>query len=158
MNEPSSVIEEISLVYKPLKIQNKSIVSSLDAYHILREYFDPDTIGLQESFVVVFLNNQKKVKGVQRLFLGGIASTIIDIRLIFSVALKSVSTGILLAHNHPSGCLQPSQQDIHLTKRIRSGCEIFDIKLVDHLILSPYNNYFSMADEGKLFEMADSLK
>lgn len=158
MSTTFSHVEEITVAYKPTQIENRPIKTSLDAYQILREYFDPDTIALQESFVVMFLNRQNQVKGIKRLFVGGIASTIIDIRLIFSVALKSTSTGILLAHNHPSGCLQPSQQDIHLTKRIRSGCEIFDIKLVDHLILSPFNNYFSMAEEGMLFEMADQPK
>jgi DNA repair protein RadC len=88
------------------------------------------------------------------LFVGGIASTIVDIRLIFSIALKSASTSIVISHNHPSGTLKPSQQDLALTKRLREGCQIFEIKLVDHLILSPYGNFYSMADEGDLYSMA----
>ena len=154
MDKSSSVVEEIRVIYKPTKIGNKPIVTSIDAYEILRYYFDPNTIALQESFVVIFLNNQNFVKGIHRLFVGGIASTIVDIRLIFSIALKSATTSILVSHNHPSGTLKPSQQDLALTKRIREGCQIFEINLVDHLILSPYGNFYSMADEGDLYSMA----
>lgn len=156
MDKSSSVVEEIRVVYKPTKIGNKPIVTSMDAYEILRYYFDPNTIALQESFVVIFLNNQNFVKGIHRLFVGGIACTIVDIRLIFSIALKSASTSIVISHNHPSGVLKPSQQDLALTKRIREGCQIFEIKLVDHLILSPYGNFYSLADEGDLYSMTGS--
>lgn len=152
----TSVVEEISISYKPTRIGNKPIVTSLDAYEILRLYYDPKTVALQESFVVIFLNNQNLVKGIHRLFVGGIASTIVDIRLIFSIALKSASTSIVISHNHPSGALKPSQQDLALTKRIREGCQILEIKLVDHLILSPYGNFYSMADGGDLYSMAGS--
>ena len=155
MDISSSVVEEISISYKPTRIGNKPIVTSLDAYEILRLYYDPNTVALQESFVVIFLNNQNFVKGIHRLFVGGIASTIVDIRLIFSIALKSASSSIVISHNHPSGVLKPSQQDLALTKRIREGCQMFEIKLFDHLILSPYGNYYSMADEGNLFGMSE---
>jgi len=154
MDKSSSVVEEIRVVYKPTKIGNKPIVTSLDAYEILRYYFNQDTIALQESFVVIFLNNQNFVKGIHRLFVGGISATIVDIRLIFSIALKSAAGSILVSHNHPSGILKPSKQDLALTQRIREGCKILDIKLVDHLILSPYGNFYSMADEGDLCGMA----
>ncbi len=156
MDKSSSVVEEIRVVYKPTKIGNKPIVTSIDAYEILRYYFDPSTISFQESFIVIFLNNQNFVKGIHRLFVGGIASTIVDIRLIFSIALKSASTSIVISHNHPSGVLKPSQQDLALTKRIREGCQMFEIKLVDHLILSPYGNFYSMADEGDLYNMSQT--
>lgn len=152
----SSVVEEIQVVYRPTKIGNKPVATSMDAYEILRYYFDPNTIALQESFVVIFLNNQNFVKGIHRLFVGGIASTIVDIRLIFSIALKSAATSILVSHNHPSGALKPSKQDLALTQRLREGCKMFEIKLMDHLILSPYGNFYSMADEGDLYSMAGS--
>lgn len=155
MNTPSSLVEEISVVYKPTRIGNKPIQTSLDAYEILRYYYDPNTIALQESFVVMFLNNQNFVKGIHRLFVGGIASTIVDIRLIFSIALKSATTSIVISHNHPSGALKPSQQDLLLTKRILSGCKLLDIKLMDHVIVSPFENYYSFADEGNLFDLTE---
>ena len=67
-------------------------------------------------------------------------------RLLYAVALKTVSAGLILAHNHPSGILRPSGADQELTKKIKKAGELFDIKLLDHLIILPDGNYFSFAD------------
>ncbi|MEY2764107.1 MAG: hypothetical protein RLZZ205_531, partial [Bacteroidota bacterium] len=76
--------------------------------------------------------------------------TIVDIKLIMSVALKSLASGIILSHNHPSGNLDPSEEDIKITQRIKSACELLDIKLLDHIIMSPTKDYTSFADKGNL--------
>jgi DNA repair protein RadC len=81
---------------------------------------------------------------------GGITGTVADPRLVLSVALKTAATGIILAHNHPSGNLQPSSADIEITKKIDSACMFLDIKLIDHIIISPNGQFYSFIDEGIL--------
>ena len=71
-----------------------------------------------------------------------------DIRLLFAVLLKSLTTAVILAHNHPSGTLRPSEADKSLTRKIISAGELLDIKVLDHLIINPDGKYFSFSDEG----------
>ena len=82
--------------------------------------------------------------------MGGITGTVADIRLILAVALKSAATGIVLAHNHPSGNVKPSAADLELTKKIKDAAAVMDIRLLDHIIISPWGEYFSFADEGMI--------
>jgi len=151
MNELSSVVSEIKVSYQPTKIASTPIRTSQDAYEIIRQYFDEDTLGLHESFLVMYLNQSNTPIGVHVHSNGGLTSTVVDIRLVLGVALKSASTGIILCHNHPSGALKPSQMDLTLTEKIRAGCKLLDIRLYDHLIISPQNSYYSFADAGDLF-------
>ncbi|WAC40141.1 JAB domain-containing protein [Pedobacter sp. SL55] len=78
---------------------------------------------------------------------GGGSSTVMDTRVVFAIALKSTATSIILAHNHPSGNLRPSSDDIRITKKLKDAAKLLDIELHDHLIISE-NNYFSMAEEA----------
>ena len=87
--------------------------------------------------------------GIYNVSKGGISSTVVEIRHILYIALKTNSTGIILAHNHPSGNLKPSSTDINLTRRIKSACEIMDLKLHDHIVLAK-EGYLSFMDEGIL--------
>lgn len=103
---------------------------------------------VQEQFLVMYLNRANKVLGVYKMSKGGITSTIADIRLILSVALKTLATSMVLAHNHPSGNLKPSLADQEITKRIKQAAAIMDISVFDHLILTKGNTYFSFMDEG----------
>jgi DNA repair protein RadC len=73
-----------------------------------------------------------------------------DVRLLFATAVKIMSTGLILSHNHPSGNTRPSLQDRNLTKQVKEAGKLFDIKLLDHLILTPDDQYISMADNGDL--------
>ncbi len=81
---------------------------------------------------------------------GGITYTLVDLRLIFGVILKSLSTAVILCHNHPSGTLLPSNPDKDLTRKIKNAAGLFDIKVLDHLILTPGGDYYSFADNGML--------
>ncbi len=105
-------INEIQISYKeqPLKYGKNTISSSIDAAEILFELWDKNTISLKESFKVVLLNNSNKIKGIYELSQGGIVGTLVDIRILFAVILKSLSVGVILAHNHPSGKLEPSEK------------------------------------------------
>lgn len=145
-------VNEIKISYKGgLKSSMwQKISNSKDAAELLFEEWDKDTIALQETFKVVLLNNSNKVKGVYQISQGGITGTLVDVRILFAVILKSLSVGIILTHNHPSGKLAPSDADKNLTARIKRASELFDIKLLDHLIFAPDGDYYSFSDNGIL--------
>lgn len=113
-------------------------------------HFNSSTIAIQEQFVICYLTRSNQIKGIFPGFVGGISGTVVDIRIILAVALKSGSSAIILAHNHPSGNTSASETDKMLTSKIKAACETMDIQLLDHLIISPLNTYMSFADEGLL--------
>jgi|SaaInl6LU_22_DNA_1037377.scaffolds.fasta_scaffold33163_1 DNA repair protein RadC len=102
-----------------------------------------------EEFWVAYLNHQNKVITRHCLSKGGISSTTVDLRLLLKKALEVGATGLLLAHNHPTGNLQPSKADIALTEKINKAAKVIDIQLLDHLIVYE-KSYFSFADENIL--------
>ena len=124
------------------------LTSSRDVAALLHANWDADTLALKESFKILLLNNSNRVKGIYQVSDGGITGTVVDLRILFGVVLKTLSVGIILAHNHPSGNLKPSQQDKLLTVKIRRAAELFDVKVLDHLIIVPNGEYFSFADNG----------
>lgn len=126
------------------------IHSSKDAAKLLFEQWDKNTIAVQEAFKVVMLNNAHKVKGIYQLSTGGITGTLVDLRILFAVALKSLTTAMILAHSHPSGTLTPSEADKKITYKIKRASEFLDIKLLDHIIIIPNGDYYSFADNGIL--------
>jgi DNA repair protein RadC len=128
----------------------EKVQSSQDAAKILFEHWDKDTIGLQESFKMLLLNNGNKVKGIYQLSTGGITGTLVDLRLLFGVALKTASVAVILGHSHPSGTLKPSGSDKELTAKIKKAGELLDIRVLDHLIIVPNGDYYSFADNGLL--------
>ncbi|MGB5609826.1 JAB domain-containing protein [Eudoraea sp.] len=145
-------VNEITISYKeriPAPFWRK-INSSQDAADLLFQHWDKRTIQVQESFKVVLLNNSNKVKGIYQLSKGGITGTIVDLRILFAVVLKSLSVAIILTHNHPSGTLKASEADRKITEKIKKAGEFLDIKVLDHLIITPNGQYYSFADEGIL--------
>jgi DNA repair protein RadC len=131
-------------------LKRKEIQCAHDATMTLLEGFDKDTMAVQEQFVVLLLNRRNCPIGIYKASTGGITGTIVDIRLVMAVALKSMATSIILAHNHPSGALIASEQDKRLTKRFKEACGIMDILLMDHIIVSPNHDYYSFTNEGLL--------
>ncbi|MBD0777772.1 JAB domain-containing protein [Maribacter sp. ANRC-HE7] len=145
-------VREIKVSYQDNIGTKKShtINSSKAAAGLIFDDWDKNTIELQECFKVLLLNNSNKVKGIYQISQGGLTGTLVDLRILFAVVLKSLSVGIILSHNHPSGKMKPSEQDISLTKKIKKAADYFDIKLLDHIILAPNGNYFSFTDDGIL--------
>ena len=144
-------VSEVQLTYKN-KVKpalRPKLTNGADAAKLLRSVWDEDRIEYQEQFKVVFLNTALRVLGIINLNDGGMAECSVDIRMLFAAALKAAATGIMLAHNHPSGNLTPSGPDIRMTEKIRDAAKLLDIKLLDHLILSA-DGYLSMAEEGHL--------
>ncbi|RYF37896.1 MAG: DNA repair protein [Chitinophagaceae bacterium] len=151
MEAVQPAVAEITVAYinKQSAKERPIISTSADAHAILLNAFNLDTIGIQEQFIVMYLNRANQVLGTYRCSVGGVTGTVADPRLILATALKVVSVSMILCHNHPSGTLRPSRQDEELTTKIKEGAKFLDIKVLDHLILSPCGErYYSFADEG----------
>ena len=122
------------------------ITNSRDAFLQL----EPDLSDLpNEEFWVLFLNRASRVLRKKRISEGGVSGTIADPKIIFKTALNELASSIVLAHNHPSGNLNPSQSDIELTRKLVAGGKLLDIQVVDHIIIGG-RNYCSFADSGLL--------
>lgn len=144
------VLNEIKVSYEPNQIifKNNQIQNSESAFEFIYPLFSKDIISLQEEFLVLYLNRGNKVLGYFKGFKGGNSSVICDPKLILSIALKGMATSLIVAHNHPSGMLKPSEADKVLTRKVRNACEALDLYLADHLIVTSEGKYFSFADEG----------
>lgn len=144
-------VGEVEIVYKKkvkAKISDRpQINTSKDAYEVLRHYWNEGKMDLFEEFKVLLLNRSNRVLHLFEVSSGGMTATIADPRLILVCALKTAAVSIILAHNHPSTNTKPSRADEELTQKIKQACAYFDIKVLDHIILSS-EGYFSFADEG----------
>ncbi|MFM9949453.1 MAG: RadC family protein [Saprospiraceae bacterium] len=142
-------VAEISLCYRTRvkASQRPQIASSQDAFQVLASNWS-DLIEFQEEFNLLFLNRSNRVLGMYNVSKGGVAGTVVDAKIVFAAALKANASSVILAHNHPSGNLQPSTQDLELTKKLKKCGVVLDIAVLDHLILTPHDGYFSFADES----------
>lgn len=144
-----SQVNEVQLMYRTKCSGERPFIStSLAAYELLREYFEP-CMELHEEFWLLMLDQGSRAKAVMKVSQGGVAGTVADPRIIFCAALKVLACGLILAHNHPSGQLRPSEEDIRLTRKLADGARLLDIRVQDHVILSRHG-YYSFADSGLL--------
>ncbi|WP_421763329.1 RadC family protein [Ekhidna sp.] len=126
--------------------QRTKITSSKDAFQLLNE----NMMDLNhEEFWIIFLKRNNEVIKKEMLSRGGMSGTVVDAKIIYKRALEEAASGLILAHNHPSGNLKPSQEDITLTKKLKDAGKSLDISVLDHLILTDAD-YFSFADQGLL--------
>ena len=146
---PQQQISEIQVNYTSPALQGEKVTisSSAEAYIHFMELWDIGTIEMQECFNLLLLNRSNDVLGFYRLSIGSVSGTVVDPKLVFSVALKSMASFIILGHNHPSGNLKPSNADIDLTKKLKEGGKLLDLLILDHILLSR-RGYYSFADEG----------
>ena len=142
-------VAEVQLTYKnriPCK-DRQQITGSETAYHIVKAQFPDETIDYRESFKVIYMNRSNHVLGCLTVSEGGPYSTAVDVKLILQGALLTNASGVILAHNHPSGNLKPSEPDKIMTERIRKALTVMEVNLLDHLIVTR-ESYFSFIDEG----------
>lgn len=137
-----------SLKKNETEFENRQIKSSKDAVDYIRQFYSDD-IEIYESFFLLMLNRSMKTIGYVKISQGGIIGTVVDPIIVAKYAVDSLSTNIILAHNHPSGNTKPSQADINLTSRIKEGLKLFGISVSDHVILTK-ESHFSFSDEGIL--------
>lgn len=142
-----SNLPEVTLKYKSGEFKKSKIHTSRDCYEIVKEMFNSDTLEYIEEFIVLLLNRANNTIGWVKLSSGGITGTVVDVRVLFTIALQSGASSILIAHNHPSGNPKPSNEDLNITKKIKEAGKLLDISLLDHLIIYE-NSFTSMADEG----------
>ncbi|MCH7411863.1 JAB domain-containing protein [Belliella sp. R4-6] len=123
------------------------INSSQDASRLLRENWDEDNLGFIEEFKLMLVSRCNKVIGICNIAKGGTSCVTVDVKLLMAAVIKGNCAGVILAHNHPSGNLKSSEQDRRLTGKIKEACKLFDITVLDHIILTA-ESYYSFADEG----------
>ncbi len=142
-------VGEVELIYKSTSKSRNKIYGSEDAYKYLLPTYKKGTICYKEYFKVLFLNQANQVLGYTLISEGGITETSVDVRVILQAALLTNSVAIILAHNHPSGNLKPSRQDMEITKQVKDAARLMRITVTDHLILTDAG-YYSFSDEGQL--------
>lgn len=140
---------EVTLIYRN-KVKAKErpkITSTKSAYEILAEVWDKNRIELIEQFKIILLDTSNRCLGVSDIATGGVNWCAADSKIIFATALKAKATSLILSHNHPSGNLQPSNEDLKLTHKLVEGGKLLDIRVIDHLIVTN-DDYFSMSENG----------
>lgn len=131
-------LKSLQTEFPNVKVSSKEIAVS-----IIREFYGDD-IEVFESCFILLLNQASMSIGYAKISQGGITGTVVDTRLVAKYAIESLATGVIICHNHPSGNLKASTQDIEITKKIKDGLKLFDIALIDHIILTKDN--FSTID------------
>ncbi|MGV3686234.1 MAG: JAB domain-containing protein [Daejeonella sp.] len=149
MESKNMKVAEVQLSYKSkVKASDRpKITESKDVYSILQKHWNFEIIEFIEEFKIVLLNRANRVLGIVDISVGGTSGTLVDPKVVFAAALKSAASGVILVHNHPSGNLNPSEADIHLTRKLTEGGKILDTQILDHIILTK-DGYLSLAEDG----------
>ncbi|WP_442588248.1 JAB domain-containing protein [Pedobacter sp. AW31-3R] len=144
-------VAEVELSYTPnFKVSSRpKINSSFDAYEIFIQQWHSGRIQLLEEFKILLMSRRNRVLGIVNISKGGISGTIADPKVIFVAALKSCASALILCHNHTTGELKPSVEDIAMTRKLKAAGKLLDIEILDHLIISE-DQYFSFTDKGIL--------
>lgn len=139
-------------LYELKKIQTdfpcEKIKDSLTAADFIKQFYGDD-IEIFESVFILLVNNANKTIGYAKISQGGITGTVVDVRMVAKYAIESLACGVIIAHNHPSGTLKPSDSDIEITKKLKIALKTLDINLLDHLILTS-KSFYSLQDNGEL--------
>lgn len=130
------------------EIPKVKITNSETAYNYIRQFYSDD-LEIYESSFILLLNRANNVIGYAKISQGGVAGTVIDIKIVLKYVIDTLASAFIIAHNHPSGNTNSSQQDDALTKKLKSICDWVDCKMLDHLIITT-DSYYSYADNGNL--------
>lgn len=139
---------ELKAKKTPSNFEKVKIISSNDAFKVIKQFYFDD-IDIFESFFILCLNRNNQTIAYAKISQGGVAGTVVDIKLIAKYAIDCLASSVILAHNHPSGNLKASNEDLAITKRIKEGLKTLDIQVLDHIILTS-DGYLSFSDEGIL--------
>lgn len=141
-------IKKFELKISQTDLEQVKILNSENAANFIRQFYSDD-IEIYESFFILLMNRANKVIGYAKISQGGITGTIVDKKILLKYVVDSLASGVIIAHNHPSGNSTPSDSDIRITREIRELCELVDSKLLDHVILTT-ETFYSFADNGNL--------
>jgi DNA repair protein RadC len=137
------ICKEVDTPYKRIKITNAK-----DVADYVRPFIS-ETLMVYETFMVIGLNRANNTVGWGIISQGGLSSVLVDMRILMKMALDMCCDKIILCHNHPSGTLRPSAEDRALTRRVVSACELVDLRLLDHVIITKEGHY-SFGEKGEL--------
>lgn len=140
---------QIKIKVSLTKGEKVKIQSPEDAHNVFRKLFSKDTLNFSEEMVMLALNRQNEVYGWYRVSSGGTTGTICDPKVIFSILLNAGASAFILAHNHPSNTLSPSDQDKEVTQKLKKAGHLLDIDFLDHLILTD-TSFYSMTENGDM--------
>lgn len=143
-----STISEFKLKKINTDFKKEKISSAEKAQEYARKFYGDD-LSIYESFFLILLNQSNNTIGFVKISQGGISSTVVDPLIIAKYAIDSLAKNIILLHNHPSGELKPSEVDKIITDKIIKGLKLFDVRVLDHIILTE-NDFYSFADNGIL--------
>jgi DNA repair protein RadC len=147
---PTGVFE-LSVSYKRKAEKRQQILKSKDVSDIAHTFYEDGSIQYAEQFYILLCDRHNFVFSFAKISQGSLSGTVVDPRMIFQTALLSHASSVILIHNHPSGVVKPSQQDIDLTKKIREGGKLLEVQVLDHVIISDdKETFFSFADEGMM--------
>jgi DNA repair protein RadC len=150
MKTYKSSIKKFRIVAEKTDFQKTKISTSKDAADFIRKFYFDD-IEVFESFFILMMNSANNTTGYAKISQGGINGTVVDTMIVARYVVENMAKMVVLAHNHPSGRMQPSDSDKRVTESLIKALKLFDCTVVDHIILSPEENkYFSFADEGIL--------
>lgn len=142
-------LQRYRLVKETCSINKVKISSSIDINEYIRDIWEEDNIGINESFYVVYLNKANNTVGYKKISEGGLYGTVVDIKLICKYAIESLTASVIICHNHPSGQLNPSVADIRITNKLKESLKLIDVDLLDHIIITE-DSYYSLGDNGDI--------
>jgi len=147
-----SNLGELKVIYKyHSSLNDRPVLGTVEqAAKVAVQIIDQERVGLQEQFAVIFLNRSNTVIGTLNTFSGTISCTTVDFKIIVGTAIKLMSSAVIIAHNHPSGNMRPSQEDILLTNKLKDALQYMEITLLDHLIVGPEGKYCSFSEMSLL--------
>jgi DNA repair protein RadC len=142
---------EVSIGYKRTATQTPPLVNAVrnsnDSANLFRKIMAPECMEHHEEMWLAYLNNANKVIGYTQLSKGNTTATIVNIKELVQGALMCNAVSVLMMHNHPSGATKPSNEDVELTRKVRNALDLFDIRLLDHIILTT-DTHVSLLEEG----------
>lgn len=141
-------IKEFHIKGTKTDLQCIQLKSSKESCQYIRQFYGDD-LDVYESFFILLLNRANMIIGYAKISQGGICGTVVDKKIIAKYCLDTLASGVILAHNHPSGNTSPSKADINITNDLKQTLSLFDCLVLDHIILTE-NSYYSFADEGMI--------
>lgn len=137
------LVKEKGALYE---LENKKIGSPEDSYNMLKEVFNPGELA-EEVLLMISLNTKNRVTGLFEVSRGTLSASLVHPREVFKRAILNNASSIIIAHNHPSGDLKPSREDIELTRKLMDAGRILGISLLDHIIIGDDDYYSLMSNE-----------
>lgn len=135
---------------KEIPSHQRKVSSPMKLHDLFVNHIYDESIEIHETTYLLFLSRNLSIKGIMCVSQGGMTGTVVDVRLVCKSALDSLASSVAIVHNHPGGSTKPSDADLKITQKVKDALSLFDIEVLDHIIVTPNDGYFSMREEGLL--------